>query len=41
VKHLPAAADLASGFAVAAAFWNPVLASEDGLVRWDPELLAW
>ncbi len=41
VKHLPAEADLASGFSVAAAFWNPMLEREDGLVRWDPERLAW
>jgi hypothetical protein len=41
VKHLPAEADLASGFRVAAAFWNPVLAREDGSARWDPERLAW
>jgi hypothetical protein len=41
VKHLPAEAELASGFAVAATFWNPVLANQDGLVRWDPESLAW
>jgi predicted nucleotidyltransferase component of viral defense system len=41
VKHLPAEPDLASGFLVAATFWNPVLASEDGLARWEPERLAW
>ena len=41
VKHLPAEPDLASGFSVAAAFWNPMLSSEDGLVRWDPERLTW
>jgi predicted nucleotidyltransferase component of viral defense system len=41
VKHLPAEPDLASGFSVAAAFWNPMLASPDGSVRWDPERLAW
>lgn len=41
VKHLPADADLTSGFSVAAVFWNPVLASEVGVIGWDPELLAW
>ena len=41
VEHLPADADLASGFSVAAAFWDPVLADGADLVRWDPELLVW
>jgi len=41
VEHLPADADLASGFSMAAAFWDPVLAGKAGLVRWDPELLVW
>jgi predicted nucleotidyltransferase component of viral defense system len=41
VKYLPAEPDLASGFSVAAAFWNPMLSGEDGLVRWDPDRLAW
>jgi hypothetical protein len=41
VEHLPADADLASGFSVAAAFWDPVLAGKAGLVGWDPKLLGW
>jgi hypothetical protein len=41
VEHLPADADLASGFSVAAAFWDPMLAGAADLVRWDPELLVW
>jgi predicted nucleotidyltransferase component of viral defense system len=41
VDHLPADADLASGFSTAAAFWDPVLASEADPVKWDPELLVW
>jgi hypothetical protein len=41
VKHLPAEPDLASGFSVAAAFWNPMLAGDDGLIRWDPHRLGW
>lgn len=41
VEHLPADADLTSGFSVAAAFWDPLLAGEADLVEWDPELLVW
>lgn len=41
VEHLPADADLATGFSVAAALWDPLLAGEADLVEWDPELLGW
>jgi hypothetical protein len=41
VEHLPADADLATGFSVAAAFWDPVLDGGADLVKWDPELLVW
>jgi predicted nucleotidyltransferase component of viral defense system len=41
VEHLPADAHLESGFSVATAFWDPMLAGGADLVRWDPELLVW
>jgi Nucleotidyl transferase AbiEii toxin, Type IV TA system len=41
VEHLPADGELDSGFSVAAAFWDPMLAGGADLARWDPELLVW
>jgi hypothetical protein len=41
VEHLPADADLDSGFSVAAAIWEPVLAGGVDPGKWDPELLVW
>jgi predicted nucleotidyltransferase component of viral defense system len=41
VEHLPADAQLESGFSVAAAFWDPMLDGGADLVSWDPGLLVW
>ena len=41
VEHLPADADLASGAAAAAAFWNPVLAAAVVGRAWEPDPAGW
>ena len=40
-EHLPAEADLASGFRAAAAFWDPQLAGETAAMVWDPSAASW